>query len=324
MTLTRLRPLLLAFGVLLLAVLVAENDPPAILDSIVRLSWRLGIVLCFPVSLVMVLDTLGWRFAFLRDVVAFRTLLTTRLAGEAFNIATPTAALGGEAVKAWLLRGLAPLDASVSSVIVAKTTITIAQGGFLLLGIAVAWASAAPGSWLLRGMLWLLAVETAAVAAFVVAQTRGMLAWGGRLLGQLGVAGVRTDALGRIDDEIERFYRTSPSRLALSLGFHFIAWVLGSVETWLILHFIEIPVSLATATVIEAFGTAVRFATFVIPASLGALEGGYLLTFAALGLPPSAAVSFGLIRRIREAVWVGLGLVAFALTRHRAEGAEPA
>ena len=95
MTLRRLRPLLLAFGVLLLAVLVAENDPPAILDSIVRLSWRLGVVLCFPVSLVMVLDTLGWRFAFLRDVVAFRTLLTTRLAGEAFNIATPTAAVGG-------------------------------------------------------------------------------------------------------------------------------------------------------------------------------------------------------------------------------------
>jgi uncharacterized protein (TIRG00374 family) len=324
MMLRRLRPLLLALGVLLLAVLVAENDPPAILDSIARLSWRLGVVLCFPVSLVMVLDTLGWRFAFLRDVVAFRTLLTTRLAGEAFNIATPTAALGGEAVKAWLLRGLAPLDASVSSVIVAKTTITIAQGGFLLLGIGVAWASAVPGSWLLQGMLWLLAVETAAVAAFVVAQTRGMLAWGGRLLGQLGVAGVRTDALGRIDDEIERFYRTSPGRLALSVGFHFIAWVLGSVETWLILRFIEVPVSLATATVIEAFGTGVRFATFVIPASLGALEGGYLLTFAALGLPPPAAVSFGLIRRIREAVWVGLGLVAFALTRHRADGAEPA
>src|SRR2546425_5565398 len=85
----------------------------------------------------MVFDPLGWRFAFLREGVAFRTLLGVRLAGEAFNLATPTAALGGEAVKAWLLRGRVPLDASVPSVIVAKTTITIAQGLFLLLGIAL-------------------------------------------------------------------------------------------------------------------------------------------------------------------------------------------
>ncbi|PYM46830.1 MAG: hypothetical protein DME14_17075, partial [Candidatus Rokuibacteriota bacterium] len=126
---------LLVLGVGLLAVLVATNDPAAILASIVQLSWRLAIVVCFPAVLVMVFDTLGWRFAFLREGVAFRTLLGVRLAGEAFNLATPTAALGGEAVKAWLLRGRVPLDASVPSVIVAKTTITIAQGLFLLLGI---------------------------------------------------------------------------------------------------------------------------------------------------------------------------------------------
>lgn len=301
---------------------MAENDPGAILASIIQLSWRLGIVLCFPVALVMVFDTLGWRFAFLRDGVAFRTLLTARLAGEAFNLATPTAALGGEAVKAWLLRGVVPLSASVPSVIVAKTTITFAQGLFLLVGVALAWTSALPGSALLYGMLWLLAIEAVALAGFVVAQTRGMLAWGGRLVTQLGVKGVRTEALGRIDDVLARFYRTAPGRLALSIAFHFVAWLLGAIETWLILTFLGVPVSLTAATVIEAFGSAVRVATFLIPASLGALEGGYVVTFAALGLGSPAAVSFSLIRRIREAVWVGLGLVAFAATRRRAEAAE--
>jgi len=74
--------------------------------------------------------------------------------------------------------------------------------------------------------------------------------------------------------------------------------------------------------VIEAFGTAVRFATFLIPASLGVLEGGYVVTFAALGLGSTTAVSFSLVRRIREAVWVGLGLVAFAATRSRTEAPE--
>jgi uncharacterized protein (TIRG00374 family) len=306
--------------VILLAVLVAKNDPAAIFASIVQLSWRLAIVLCFPVVLVMVLDTLGWRFAFLRSGVAFRTLLGVRLAGEAFNLATPTAALGGEAVKVWLLRGLVPLDVSVPSVIVAKTTITIAQGLFLLLGIVLAWTNSPTASPLLYGMLWLLAIEAVALAGFVVAQTRGMLAWGGRLVTQLGLDHGQTDALGRIDDLLARFYRTAPWRLALSVTFHLVAWVLGSIEGWLILKFLGVPVSLTTATVIEAFGTAVRFATFLIPASLGAVEGGYLVTFAALGLHSTTAVAFSLVRRMREALWVGLGLGVFALLR---PGAEP-
>src|SRR5207245_4657888 len=171
--------------------------------------------------------TLGWKFAFLRDGVAFRTLLGVRLAGEAFNLATPTAALGGEAVKAWLLRDRVPLDASVPSVIVAKTTITIAQGLFLLLGIALAWPSTLPGSPLLYGMLWLLAIETVALAGFVVAQTRGMLAWGGRLVAQLGLDHGHTEALGRIDDVLARLYRTAPRRLGLSSVLHPLAWLLA-------------------------------------------------------------------------------------------------
>jgi len=81
------------------------------------------------------------------------------------------------------------------------------------------------------------------------------------------------------------------------------------------LSFLGTPVSLVTATVIEAFGTGIRFATFMIPGSLGALEGGYAATFAALGLGGTMGVSFSLVRRIREIVWIGVGLVAFAFLR---------
>jgi uncharacterized protein (TIRG00374 family) len=303
-------------GAALLAVLVAQNDPATIVGSIAGLSWRLAIVLCFPVSLVAVFDTLGWRCAFLREV-RFRVLFASRLAGEAFNLTTP-AALGGEAVKAWLLRGHVPLDASLASVIVAKTTITIAQGIFLLLGVVVAWSTILQGSLLFYGMLWLLALETIGLSLFVLVQTRGMLGWAGRLLDRLGIGAVRgRSTLGRVDDALGQFYRTAPGRLALSIAFHFGAWSLGSLETWLILRFLGVEVSFATATVIEAFGTAIKVATFLIPASLGALEGGFLATFVALGLSAPAAISFSLVRRVREVVWIAIGLVVFALMRPR-------
>jgi uncharacterized protein (TIRG00374 family) len=174
------------------------------------------------------------------------------------------------------------------------------------------------GSALLYGMLWLLAIETVALGLFVLVQTRGMLGWGLRVLERLGVRPPRgQETLGRVDDALAQFYRKAPGRLALSIGFHFIAWLLGSLETWLILKFLGFEVSLATATVIEAFGTAIKVATFLVPASLGVLEGGFVATFATLGLSSTTAISFSLVRRLREAFWVALGLVAFAAMRPR-------
>jgi len=310
------RALLLVLGVVLMGVLVAQNDPAEIFASITRLSWKLGVLICFPSVLVMVFDTLGWRFAFLHDRVRFRTLFGARLAGEAFNLTTPTAALGGEAVKTWLLRGHAPLDESLLSVVVAKTTIVIAQGLFLLLGIVLAWLVVLPDSPLLRGMLWLLLLEVLVVGVFVVAQTQGMFGKGQRLLQQMRLRRSGSgETLSRVDHGLASFYRSQPRRLVLSIGTHLVAWLLGSVEVYLTLHFLGADVSLPTAIVIEAFGTAVRFATFMIPASVGAQEGIFVVTFAALGLGSTTGVSFALTRRVREIAWIVAGLIAFAVMR---------
>ena len=157
------RMLLLLAGATLLAILVLRNDPEAILHSIRQLSWRLLVVIVFPFTLVNVLDTLGWRFAFRNDRVPFGALFSARLAGEAFNLTTPTANVGGEAVKSWLLRHHVPLDESLPSVIVAKTTITIAQGLMLIVGLPCAWLLLPHDSPLLSVMAWLLVVEVLAV-----------------------------------------------------------------------------------------------------------------------------------------------------------------
>jgi glycosyltransferase 2 family protein len=311
-----MKPLLLLVGLGLLAALVLTNQPAEIFAFMTRLSWRLGILICFPAPVVMVFDTLGWRFAFLRDRVPFSTLWWVRLAGEAFNLVTPTAALGGEAIKAWLLRGTVALDESIPSIVVAKTTILIAQGLFLVLGIVLAWHSALAGSPLLWAMLGLLAIEVLGLGGFVVAQTRGMFERGRRLLQRFGVDSLgRGQTTRRVDHGLAWFYRHEPRRLVLSIAFHFVAWVLGALEAYLILRFLGIEVSLTVAVVIEAFGTGVRFVTFMIPGSLGVLEGSYVATFVALGLSPAAGISFGLTRRVRELFWVLAGLVVFAVMR---------
>jgi uncharacterized protein (TIRG00374 family) len=297
-------------GVALLVGVVIDNGPETILASIQQLSWRLAVVVCFPGVLVAVLDALGWRFAFDRDRVPFGRLFYARLAGEAFNLTT--GGLGGEAVKVWLLRPRIPLADATSSVVVAKTTITLAQVLFLLLGIALSWQmpSASP---LVLGLRVLLALEVIGLCVFMLAQTRGLFARGGHLLRRIGLP--VPSGLERIDDALIGFYRHRRYRLGLSVAFHFAAWLLGCVESYLILRFLGLPVSFLTATVIETFGASIRFATFMIPASVGAMEGGFAAIFATLGLGSPAGVAFTLVRRIREVSWIAAGLLAFLVMR---------
>jgi glycosyltransferase 2 family protein len=307
------RLVLLAAGLTVLGILVWRNDPVLLLDSLRQLSWRALIVIAFPFALVNLLDTLGWRFAFRRDGVPIRTLFSARLAGEAFNLTTPTASVGGEAVKAWLVRRYVGYEDSFPSVIVAKTTITIAQGLLLLVGLAFAWLLLPHDAPVLRAMAWLLVLEVLAVAVFVVAQVSGAMGGGGRALARVPWLAHLAARVGHVGDSLASFYRTEPARLTLSILFHFLGWLAGALEAWLILNLLGVEVSLVTATVIEAFSTAIRFATFMVPASLGALEGGHIAVFAALGLGAAAGMSFSMVRRLREATWIGIGFLALAI-----------
>lgn len=310
---------LLVCGAALFLWLLATIGPGSVVQAFADLSWRLLIILVFPFGLTTLLDTLGWRYAFRRDTVPFRGLLAARLAGEAFNLTTPTASMGGEAVKAWLVRPWAPLSEGLPSVIVAKTTITIGQALFVVVGLVAAHAALPSDSLVVRGMEWLLVVQVLAVGGFVAVQAGGALRGSTRWLQKLGwLSGSRLESVTQVNDELAHFYRREPRRLAFSILFHFLAWLIGALEPWLILRWIGLPVSLAEATAIEAFSSGIRFAAFLVPGYLGALEAGHVAIFAALGLGAPAGLSFTLIRRVREAAWTGLGFLALAPLRAQA------
>ena len=68
-----------------------------------------------------------------------------------------------------------------------------------------------------------------------------------------------------------------------------------------------------TAFTIGAFSTAVKFFSFMVPASLGALEGGNVALFAAFGLPGAVGLTYTLVRRLREIAWIAAGFLALQL-----------
>lgn len=320
-----LRAFLMLAGLGFVVYLVYQVGPAAVWDSVSALGWRLLLVLCVPYVLTVLVDTAAWRLLLRNAHVPFLALVRARLAGDAVNVATPTASVGGEPLKAYLLRPWVPLTEGFAAVIADKTTVVTGQWLYLLVGLGAAVSMLSPSHALLFAMAALLGVEALAVAGFVLVQTRGIFGGGGRLLGRVGLAPSERyqGGLEELDRALARFYRERIGRLAGSALLHALAWAGGGVEIYLVLHLLGIPVSLGTALVIESFGAAVKFASFMIPASLGALEGGYVAFFGAFGLGGAAGLSYVLVRRMREATWVALGFLAMTALGPRPRLAEP-
>jgi hypothetical protein len=235
-------------------------------------------------------------------------LLAARCAGQAVNVVTALGGVGGEAIKAWVVRRDIPYEASVPSLILAKTAEVVAQGLLLLTGILVAWTTGAVGGTLLSSMCYLFVVQVLAVGGFILAQVLGGVGRVGRLLAWVGGGHVAR----RVDGAVRGFYRSHWRALLLSIGFHYASWLTGVGEALLVLSSLHVPASLVTATIIEALGTGVRFATFFVPASLGTLEGAYAAAFTALGWAAGDGLAFSLVRRARQTVWIGLVLLVLA------------
>ena len=317
-----LRPLLLAAGIAVVAWLVWDLGPAAVWEAIRTLSWRLGLIVLFPFCLAVAVDTLGWLVLLPECRAPWGTLAAARLAGEAANLLTPTASVGGEPLKAYLVRDRLPLALGLASVVVDKTTVVMGQAAFLTAGLAVALLVLEPSRTVTIVMAALLAAEIIAVGGFALVQIRGGIAGAGRILHRLGVGRAEShrELLREVDGRLARMYRERRGRVLLSALLHTLGWALGGLEIYLVLTLAGIPVSLATALVLEAAGCAVRFATFMIPGSLGALEGGNVAIFAAFGLPGAAGLSFSLVRRLREATWALAGLGALAGFKSRPAG----
>jgi uncharacterized membrane protein YbhN (UPF0104 family) len=109
-------------------------------------------------------------------------------------------------------------------------------------------------------------------------------------------------------------YRSGRRRLVASAVVHALAWASGGLEIYIVLRLLGTEVPLLTALIIESFASGVKFASFMVPASLGALEGGYVAFFEAFGLTATGGLTFVLVRRLREMAWAGVGFLALGVS----------
>ena len=311
-----MRPLLLCAGLAVVGYLIWDLGPGAIWDAFARLSWWVLVVLVFPALLVVVLDTLGWRSTFTRPPRSLFRLAAVRLAGEAVN--APTASVGGEPVKAFLLRPEIPARDALVSVIADKTTVVASQVILLAIGLLASLVFVPLSHPLMLTMTALLALQTVCAAGFVIVQLGGLIGGGGRVMARLGMAPNVTEAtLEGLDRALRSTYVERWRRLLASTLYHFSASAIETLEIYLVVWFAGVPMSMTAALGIGAFGSAVRFFSFMIPGSLGAVEGANVALFTAFGLAGSIGLTCTLVQRLREILWTAAGFAALSLLSAR-------
>ena len=305
---------LLFLGLLLFAFMIHQIGLGRIADELSKIGFK-AVFLLIPYALVHLLDTYGWR-ATLRnrgDDVKFSSLFMARLAGEAVNYLTPSAYLGGEPLKAYILKKhRVPLIEGIASVVTAKTMIVVTQTLFILLGIFLAYIVAPPGSSIIYSSTLVVVLITLILVGVLYAQHRGIFTGLLKLLEKVrlphGFLKRREHHLKDLDNSIATFYRDDRKSFISSSLFFFLGWLVGSFEIYLLFQFLGEPVDLSMAITLESLVTVIRAVFFFIPGGLGALDGGIILLFGTFGFSPVTAMTFAIVRRVREMFWIGIGL----------------
>ncbi len=325
----RLTFALLLLGVAVLCGLVIYIGPATLAGEIHKLGFNL-VWIMLPSVISYMLDAFGWRYTLGRhaDRIRYDRLFMTRMAGEAVNFTTPAAYLGGEPVKAYMLsRHNVPLIDGLASVVTAKTTMTLAEVLFIVIGLGLsAILLSRPDDLLVAGLVGLGAMGFG-VGLFIAVQRRGLFIGSLRLLERLGLRvrwlKAREHKLQMLDTAIGDFYKRDRRGFLLSFLSFFAGWMVGALEVYLILYFLGVPVDVLSAIAIEALAVFVKGGTAFIPGSVGGQEAGTVLLLVAFGYTEAAGVTFAIVRRLREICWVAFGLLALARENRRAASPDP-
>ena len=314
-------------GLLLLAWFVHRIGPERVGQNLGEMGW--GFLLVFALQVLPIFfGALSWRLV-LADTGAptLPALARMLVAGEAVNAVSPVALVGGELVRISLLSRRIPPEDAVPSVALAAMAQCCAQILFVLSGLPFAVTLVRSGP-LRTGFAALSAALAAVLAGLLfLAICRGAHDWIARRIARsarlrrlsMRVPPAWRDAIPRS----LRALRAHPGRFGLSVGASLLVWQMGAVETLLILRFLRVPVGFARAYAIEVLAVTIEGALFFVPAKMGTQEGGKILIFLAAGLDPAKGLALGLVRRIRELAWAGVGLGLLGGAGRRRSAASP-
>jgi uncharacterized protein (TIRG00374 family) len=298
----------------------------SIVENIRSCGWSLlPVLVVYP--FIFAFDTLGWSYAFaqkLPDHVPFLSLYRIRIIGETLNAIIPfSASLGGEPMKAELLKrrhGI-PLSEGIASILIVHTTFWASLNLFVIGGIVVTMRTLPLTPVLWKSVLAFLFGLGLAAMLLVIGLHWGLFKkvhdlgesfkWWGDHSSQ------KKEHFLELDGRIKKFFTQDPKRFFLSTFYNFLGWFCGTFEVYFVANLLGMNIGFFEAWLLEALIQVLRIVTFFIPSSVGVQEGGILLIFSQFGFANPVSMTFAVIRRLREILWIGFGLLLWSLTEDK-------
>jgi uncharacterized protein (TIRG00374 family) len=288
-------------------------------DTLGHYLWQVGWywpLLLLPYGVVNWLESWAWKYI-LVDPPAKLTvarLFWLRLGGESLNQLTPTASLGGEPFKAARLQADGvPLEAGSASLVIMKGILVLSLALYIFLGLALSPVYLPEAA---KHMLFLGLAALGLAAAgtiFVIVQGRAPCGNSFRFLSRRGwLPGFLQKQEGFLEDldsAMSTFYRQHPARVISSFFIFFCSWLLHAVEVFIIFWLLGHPISWGLAICMDSLAMLFTALGFFIPAAVGIQEGGNILLALGFNLGFELGAAFSILRRIREAFWLSLGLI---------------
>lgn len=326
----------MVFGVAAVVVMLLTFDvSPAQIADMLR---RTGIIfpLCVLLWLVIyIMNAVSWRVIINHngdEKVPFGPVFRMTISGFALNYTTPFGLMGGEPYRILELTPYTGVERATGSVVLYVMMHIYSHFWFWMSAVVlyVILHFAAPGKYLLPvsfiiAFVLFTAVFVLMLYLFGKGYRNGFLLKFLRFLGKFPLIGKPitrfTDnnirKISDTDNQIANLHACGKSAFFWSLFLEFAARAAGCLEYWLIMCNLVPQSTYFDAYLIVAFSSLFSNILFFIPMQMGSKEGSVAMASSGLAIGGPVGLFTALVTRVREAVWIIIGVVLMFCNKKR-------
>jgi putative membrane protein len=289
-------------GAALFTILLIRQGAMSVGSAVATAGWAIAAIAAFH-FIPILLDAIAWYILFPKAVrPRWQSLYWMRWIGESISNLVPSAAVGGDIVRARLatITGT-PMAAAAASVIVDVTLGVVTQIAFTLLGL-VLLVRATGRSSLVGPTVIGAVVGIVAIAGFYIAQRLGMFRFVSVIISRL-VKSKEWSSLVQSGETLDQTVRDFYGRrrgVIICCMVTMVSLIASSGEIYIALAALGLHATFLNAIILQSMAMTVKSAAFPVPGQLGVQESGYLVIGNFLGIPGETAFAISLLARLRD------------------------
>lgn len=284
---------------------------------------------------------ISWLIIYLMNAFAFRDIIYEKdkpetklpfgkvfqltVTGYAINYITPFVALGGEPYRILELKSYMGSSKAGSSVLLYTMMHILSHLIFWVASVGLILWFVPTSHIVITACVLIIAMASILFWWFAKVYRKGITTTTLHTLSKLPLFGKKianfanknSKSLHDIDHQVRSLYENRRSKFYSSLLWEFFARVVGCAEIFFIARALDLPMTYLESLIVSSGSSLFANLIFFFPMQLGTREGGMAMAVASIGYEASIGVFIGIATRIRELVWIAIGLLLMLFSKRK-------